>query len=169
MMAEESLATGNRPLERAPTERASTVRTKGARPSIEPIALRLYAEGHSIAEISRRLDVSETTLHRWKEASGVPGNQDEWDRAREQKRGNTTRLKDLFERQLTYVEGLGAHEVTPPMMDCLAKLGALVGRWHEIEQVVSAVAHEMVKEAKTSGGLTEEKAELIKRKILGIV
>ncbi|MBW2599558.1 MAG: hypothetical protein JRC60_05660, partial [Deltaproteobacteria bacterium] len=138
--------------------------TKGDRAAKSPMAERLYVDGHSLAEISRQLDVSDTTLRRWKSDSGVPGDEvDGWDRARQQKRGNIQRLKDLFERQLEYVEGLIPEGVTAPMMDTLSKLGALVERWDKIEKA-RIVAAEVVKEVRKSG-LSDDAAEEIRRKI----
>ena len=110
---------------------------KGDRSSKEQLALRLYADGCSLAEISRQLDISDNTLRIWKSDSMIPGEDtDGWDKARIQKRGNITRLKDLFERQLEYVESLHPSEVTAPMMDTLSKLGSLVERWDKAEAVV---------------------------------
>jgi len=140
---------------------------KGDRAATEPLAMRLYVDGHSLAEISRQLDVSDTTLRRWKAESGVPGEDtDGWDKARMQKRGNIQRLKDLFERQLEYVEDLTPDLVTAPMMDTLSKLGALVERWDKIEKARS-VAAEVATEVRKSG-LSDEAAEEIRKKILGV-
>jgi hypothetical protein len=114
---------------------------KGDRASKEPLAKKLYADGLSLAEISRRMDISDTSLARWKSESLVPGaDMDEWDRGRAQKRGNIQRLKDLFERQLEYVEGLNPGEVTAPMMDTLSKLGSLVEKWDKAEIVLRKIA-----------------------------
>ena len=130
---------------------------KGDRASKAPQAERLYADGRGLAEISRLLDVSETTLRRWKSDSQVPGEEmDGWDRARAQKRGNIARLRDLFERQLEYVEGLNPGDVSPPMMDTLSKLGALVERWDKVESAIRAktkaeAAEAVESEAKRQG------------------
>lgn len=111
--------------------------SKGDRASKEPLAIRLYADGLSLAEISRQLDISDTTLRIWKGESAGPGDDiDGWERARQQKRGNIARLKDLFERQLEYVESLNPEDVTAPMMDTLSKLGCLVERWDKAEAVM---------------------------------
>lgn len=140
---------------------------KGERAQIEPLAIRLYAENRSLADISRQLGVSDNSLRKWKEESRIPGEeQDGWDKARMQKRGNIQRLKDLFERQLEYVEGLRPEEVTAPMMDTLSKLGALVERWDKVEKT-QAVANEVAKEVKRAG-LSDEAADDIRRRILGI-
>lgn len=109
---------------------------KGDRASKEPLALRLFADGAGLTDISKQLDISDTTLRRWKEESLAPGQDiDGWEKARQQKRGNISRLKDLFERQLEYIEGLNPMDVSPPMMDTLSKLGALVPRWDKAELV----------------------------------
>jgi len=141
--------------------------TKGDRAALEPQALRLYVDGCNLSEISRQLEVSDTTLRRWKSESAVPGDEvDGWDRGRQQKRGNIQRLKDLFERQLEYVEGLAPEEVTAPMMDTLSKLGALVERWDKIEKA-RTVAADVVTEVRKRG-LSDEAAEEIRSKILGV-
>jgi hypothetical protein len=102
---------------------------KGDRAAVEPLALRMYAEGRSLADISRLLSVSDTTLRRWKLESQVPGEDlDGWDKSRLQRRGNIQRLNDLYERQLRYVEGLLPDDMTAPMMDTVSKLRALVDR-----------------------------------------
>lgn len=123
--------------------------SKGDRAAKEPLAQKLYADGMSLTDISKQLDISDTTLRRWKEESRVPSSAgsgqagedvDGWDRARQQKRGNIQRLKDLFERQLEYVELLNPEEVTAPMMDTLSKLGALVEKWDKAETVLRKLA-----------------------------
>ena len=138
---------------------------KGDRAAKEPIAQRLYADGHSLTAISQQLDISDTTLRKWKEESRVPGEDiDGWDKARMQRRGNIQRLRDLFERQLAYVEEMHPSEVTAAMMDTLSKLGALVEKWDKVEKA-QAVASEVVDEVR-KGGLSDEQAERIRQKIL---
>ena len=141
---------------------------KGDRAATEPMAMRLYVDGHSLAEISRQLDVSDTTLRRWKSESAVPGDDvDGWDKARMQKRGNIQRLKDLFERQLEYVEGLTPDEVTAPMMDTLSKLGALVERWEKMEKAQMAVKNIETKTKKKN--LDPETLRIIREEVYGII
>jgi transposase-like protein len=145
--------------------------SKGDRAAKAPLAERLYVDGHSLAEISRQLDVSDTTLRRWKSDSGIPGEEvDGWDRARQQKRGNIQRLKDLFERQLEYVEGLNPDEVTAPMMDTLSKLGALVERADRMEEVIRRKAIEdaaaTVEETAKQSGVSEDTIKAIRRDVL---
>ena len=116
---------------------------KGDRAFLEPQAMRLYADGFSLSDIAGQLEVSVTSLSRWKDESRRPDvDMDEWDRGRSQKRSNIQRLRDLFEDQLFYLEGLSAMERTAPMMDTLSKMGSLLERWDKIErtqQVVEAV------------------------------
>ncbi len=140
---------------------------KGDRASKEPLAMRLYADGASLTDISKQLDISDTTLRRWKSESLAGGEDiDGWDKSRQQKRGNIQRLKDLFERQLEYVEDLTPCEVSAPMMDTLSKLGSLVERWDKLEKA-QIVADDVTKEVKKSG-LSDEAAESIRTKILGM-
>lgn len=151
---------------------------KGDRASKEPLAIRLFAEGKSLAEIGRLLDISVVTLSKWKSESNPPqssfdkggseaGGLDEWDRARQQKRGNIQRLKDLFERQLKYIEDLPPDGVTPPMMDTMSKLGALVERWDKVEKAQAAV--KTISETAAKGGLSEDVIRQIEEQVLGIV
>lgn len=141
--------------------------TKGDKGYLEPQARRLYADGHTISAIAEQLDVSATSLSRWKAETLVPGNeQDEWDRARYQKRGNIQRLRDLFEEQLEHLERLRPEERTAPLMDTLSKMGALLERWDKFEKT-QRVAEDIVKEV-TKAGLSADTAAEIRRQILGI-
>lgn len=140
---------------------------KGDKGFLEPQARRLYAEGSSLTSISSILDVSVTTLVRWKAETKQPHSDvDEWERARSQKRGNIQRLRDLFEDQLLFLEGLSARERSAPMMDTLSKMGALLERWDKMEKA-QRVADDVVKEVKKAG-LTEDTVDEIRRQILGI-
>lgn len=108
---------------------------KGDRAAKEPLAIRLYADGKNLVDIGKQLDISDTTLRRWKSESQVPGEEiDGWDKARQQKRGNVQRLKDLFERELKFAEKSDAGSISSPSMDALSKLGALVQRWEVVER-----------------------------------
>ena len=142
---------------------------KGDRAAKAPLAMRMYMDGHSLAEISRQLDVSDTTLRRWKSDSGVPGEDlDGWDKARQQKRGNIQRLKDLFERQLEYVENLLPEEVTAPMMDTLSKLGALVERWDKVQAIIQKLVEvEKIAANESDGRVPLETLRKIRREIYG--
>ena len=140
---------------------------KGDRTFLEPQAQRLYADGHSLTDISDTLHVSVTTLSLWKSESKKPSaDMDEWDRLRTQKRSNIQRLRDLFEDQLFHLEGLSAHERTAPMMDTLSKMGALLERWDKLEKA-QRVAEEVVTQVKKAG-LTDDTADDIRKRILGI-
>lgn len=141
--------------------------TKGDKASLAPQAQRLYADGNTLSAIAAQLDVSVTSLARWKAETIAPGQtMDEWDRARSQKRGNIQRLRDLFEDQLANLENCSADDRTAPKMDALAKLGALLERWDKFEKT-QRVAEDVVKEV-TKAGLTAETANEIRRQILGI-
>ena len=141
--------------------------SKGDKGYLEPQALRLYADGNSLSTISDQLGVSITSLSRWKADTKSPSqDMDEWDRARSQKRGNISRLRDLFEEQLLHLETTPARQRTAPMMDTLSKLGSLLERWDKMEKA-QRVAEDVVKEV-TKAGLTTETANEIRRQILGI-
>ena len=131
--------------------------SKGDKAVLAPQAQRLYADGHSLSAIAGQLDVSVTSLTRWKTETLIPGQTlDEWDRARSQKRGNIQRLRDLFEDQLAYLENQHASDRTAPMMDTLSKVGALLERWDKMEKARS-VAEQVVSEVKKCG-LSDETA-----------
>lgn len=141
---------------------------KGDRAYLEPQAQRLYAEGYSLTDIASRLDVSVTSLAKWKEESKVPSaDLDEWDRARLQKRSNIQRLRDLFENQLAHMEGLSARERTAPMMDTLAKMGSLLERWDKIE-TAQRIAEQVATRVKEDGGISVEELEKEIRRIYGV-
>ncbi len=141
--------------------------SKGDKAMLAPQALRLYAEGHNLSAIEKQLNVSVTSLSRWKAETLVPGqDMDEWDRARSQKKGNIQRLRDLFEDQLLFLEGLSARERSAPMMDTLSKIGSLLERWDKMEKT-RQVADEVEREVKKAG-LSPDTVEDIKRQILGI-
>lgn len=134
---------------------------------LEPQARRMYADGSSLSSIAEYLGVSVTSLARWKSETTDPQTAvDEWDRARDQKRSNIQRLRDLFEDQLAFLETLAARERSAPMMDTLSKMGALLERWDKLEKA-QRVAEDVVKEVKKAG-LTDSTVEDIRRQILGI-
>jgi len=108
--------------------------TKGDRAAKEPLAKKMYADGTSLAEISRQLDISDTTLRRWKSEDKVPGEDiDGWDKARQQKRSYCQRLRDVYDEQLKHLEELNAIERNAQVIDAISKLGALVHRWEAYE------------------------------------
>lgn len=147
--------------------------TKGDRAVKEPQAMRLYADGYNLAEISKQLDVSDTTLRRWKSESGVPGEDiDGWDRARQQKRGNIQRLRDILDEQLEYVEGLLPEERTSKTFDGLSKIAALVERVDKMEEAIrnKAIeeAAEVVEKTARERGDSEDEIKFWQKKVLGI-
>lgn len=122
---------------------------KGDRAAKEPLAMRMYADGASLTDIAEQLDISDTTLRRWKSEtirrwkseSQVPGDDiDGWDKARQQKRGNIQRLGDLFARELKFAEDAEAGSISSAAMDALSKLGALVQRWEAVERARAEAA-----------------------------
>jgi len=140
---------------------------KGDRAYLEPQAMRMYADGRALSDISALLGVSVTSLAKWKEESKVPSaDMDEWDRARTQKRSNIQRLRDLFEDQLFFLEGLSAKDRSAPMMDTLSKIGSLLERWDKMEKA-QQVAENVVREVKKTG-LSADTVDDIRRQILGI-
>jgi hypothetical protein len=147
--------------------------TKGDRAAKEPQAMRLYADGYNLAEISKQLDISDTTLRRWKSESGVPGEEtDGWDKARQQKRGNIQRLRDILDEQLEYVEGLLPEERTSKTFDGLSKIAALVERVDKMEETIrnKAIeeAAEVVEKTARERGDSEEDIKFWQEKVLGI-
>ncbi len=141
--------------------------SKGDKGVLAPQAQRLYADGHSLSSIADQLDVSVTSLARWKADSKIPSQtMDEWDRARSQKRGNIQRLRDLFEDQLAYLEDLNAGDRSSAMMDTLSKLGSLLEKWDKMEKA-QRVAEEVVKIVEKAG-VTAETTANIRSNILGI-
>lgn len=141
---------------------------KGDRAAKEPLAIRMYAEGKSLEAIGAELDVSPTSLRIWKSQSLAPDAEiDEWDRARQQRRNMSQRLKDVYEEQVEYIETLRPNERTAPMIDALSKMGALVEK-HEIRDRATAAAKDVAKIVKDNG-LSDEQSEVIRKKILGIV
>jgi len=147
--------------------------TKGDRAAKEPQAMQMYANGHNLSEISRQLDISDTTLRRWKSESGVPGEEtDGWDKARQQKRGNIQRLRDILDEQLEYVEGLLPEERTSKTFDGLSKIAALVERVDKMEETIrnKAIeeAAEVVEKTARERGDSEEDIKFWQEKVLGI-
>jgi len=141
---------------------------KGDRAYLEPQAQRLYAEGYNLTDIATRLDVSVTSLAKWKSESKRPSaDMDEWDRARGQKKGNIQRLRDLFEEQLAYLEGLSPSGRTAPLMDTLSKMGSLLERWDKIE-TAQRVAEQVVKTVEKDGSIGVEDLEKEIRRIYGV-
>ena len=124
---------------------------KGDRASKEPIAIRMYADGKSLTEISKILNVSITTLSEWKTSTRYPDKDiDEWDRAKQQKRGMIQRLKDLYEEHMAYLESLHPSERSSMMMDALSKLGSLVEQRDKVEREIFKKIEKVVSDADTT-------------------
>lgn len=150
--------------------------SKGDRAAKEPLAKKMYADDRSLVDIAGELDVSDTTLRRWKSEDKVPGEEiDGWDKARQQKRGNVQRLQDILDEQLTYLQGLQPSERTSQMFDGLSKIGALVERINkmdaEIRRQALAEAADAVKniEKKVKKVLDPDTKRIIWEEIYGLV
>jgi len=118
---------------------------KGERGMLEPQAERLFADGKGVPEIASILQVSETTLYKWKSDSLVPGDElDGWEKTRLQKRSNILRLRSLFERELGAAEETPEGLITAASIDALTKLGALVQRWEAVERAAADTENQVV-------------------------
>ena len=108
---------------------------KGDKAKLYDVAMRMYAEGSSLTDIEAALGVSRQTLSVWKSDAKVPGDElDEWDKARQVKRDNVTRLRNLFDRELTALEESPAGSLNNVSLDAITKLGTLVQRWEQMAQ-----------------------------------
>ncbi|WP_027390873.1 DUF1804 family protein [Chrysiogenes arsenatis] len=114
---------------------------KGAKGKLYDVAFRMYtADGKSLTEIADALGVSRQSVAAWKaETRRGSEEHDDWDRARQQKRTNVQRLRDLFERELTALETSQAGSLSAGSLDAITKLGTLVQRW---EQAGAAPAYD---------------------------
>lgn len=114
---------------------------KGDKARLYDMAFRMYtADGLSLTAIEEALGVSRQTLSGWKGDTRKPGeDKDEWDKAREQKRGNAQRLLALFDRELRAIEDAPAGTISAVSLDAITKLGTLVQRWETVEASGSAV------------------------------
>ena len=111
---------------------------KGDKAKLYDVAMRMYVEGASLTEIEAALGVSRQTLSAWKADAKVPGDElDEWDRARQVKRDNVTRLRNLFDRELTALEESPAGSLNNVSLDAITKLGTLVQRWEQMAQTAA--------------------------------
>ncbi|MCK4814150.1 DUF1804 family protein, partial [bacterium] len=103
------------------------------------LAKDLYAEGNNLEEISARLDISVTSLSRWKKETKTPGaDMDEWDSARQIHRDFVDGLKKLFREQMSYVQELPAKDRTPSDFDALSKAASIVRKYEEIRKAEKA-------------------------------
>lgn len=111
---------------------------KGDKARLYDVAMRMYAEGKSLTEIEAALGVSRQTLSTWKADTKRPGEEpDEWDKARQLKRSNVQRLRELFDRELTALEDSPAGSLNNVSLDAITKLGTLVQRWEQMEQTAA--------------------------------
>lgn len=105
---------------------------KGARAQLEPVARQMYVDGQSLTAIAETLDVSRNTLTDWKSRTKAPNDdRDEWDKAREVKRGFEQRLEAIRESIMEEIEETALasiKNVSPAMFDSLAKVDALLDR-----------------------------------------
>lgn len=108
---------------------------KGDKARLCDVAFRMYsADGKSLTEIEAALGVSRQTLSAWKAATLVPGQElDEWDKARQVKRDRVSRMRALFDRELTFLEEADPGSLPPATLDGITKLGTLVQRWEAAE------------------------------------
>ncbi len=112
---------------------------KGDRAAKEGLAKDLYAQGKTLDEIGRRLDISPTSLSKWKADSKQPQNDlDDWDLARQGHRDFIEQLRYLFKEQLEYLSGLPARDRTSSDYDSLSKAAAIVRKWDDIEKAEAA-------------------------------
>ncbi len=140
---------------------------KGDRATKEKVARNLYAEGHTLDAISSTLDISVTSLCRWKSESKRPSaDLDEWDMAKQGHRDFTDQLFELFQEELEEIRSLRPSERTSGNYDRLNKAMSIYQKWVSAEKA-KQVAHEVAKEVKKAG-LTEDTVEDIRNQILGI-
>jgi len=109
--------------------------TKGDKSRLEPVAMRLYADGQNLTEIEAVLNVSRQTLAAWKADTRRPDDElDDWDKARRSRQDDVLRLRSLWARELTALEDMPAGTIPPASIDSLSKLGSLVKRWEEMRE-----------------------------------
>jgi len=144
---------------------------KGDRAVKEPLAIDLYADGRSLADIQKALDISDTTLRRWKAESKAPDARlDLWDQRRRQKRNYLQRARDLLDDQYEYVEGLQFEERDSRVWDSLSKAFAIVERSEKRQkeiriQAITEAADAAGESAKQSG-VSEDTIKAIRRDVL---
>jgi len=138
---------------------------KGARAELEAVVRQTYIETGNLTLAAETHGVSRQSAAEWKRRAG-----DEWDKARERKGDHYQRMQLLFDRQMAWVEDQPPHMVTPPMVDALSKLGALV---EKTEKIVAAARKQALEEARnqaanavdsaTGGGSKKLTAEEFKK------
>lgn len=144
---------------------------KGDRAIKEPLAMRQFAEGKDIKAISVELDVSETSLRKWKAESLRPGDDlDAWDKSRQSKCSRLDGLRQMFDENFEAMKELKPLQRDSKMMDSLTKLGALIEKWEGMEERAGKKAREEA--AKTASdtarkaGVSEETISAIWRDVL---
>lgn len=112
---------------------------KGDRAAKEGIAKDLYAQGKTLDEIGTLLDISVTSLSKWKADTKAPSAEyDEWELARQRHRDFIEELRDLFREQLEHIRGIDPSERTSQDYDALSKAAAIVRKWDDIEKAEAA-------------------------------
>lgn len=107
---------------------------KGDRASKEVQAREMYAYGLSLTDIAVALDISVTSLARWKHDTKDPNKpEDEWDLARASRRDHIDMIKATYQEQLAYVSGLSPRERSPKDSDLLVKLHSIILGWEKFE------------------------------------
>lgn len=100
---------------------------KGDRAYKEQLAKAYYANGETLSDIAMILDISVTSLCRWKHATKDPHQQeDEWDRARLAAADPEGMIDASWQKKLAYYAALSGEEMTPAETDALAKLRAII-------------------------------------------
>jgi len=144
----------------------------------EPMAREMFINGSTLTQIAEALDISTNTISRWKRSTYNTNTKiDEWELARRQKKLNIHRLRYVFERHLSYIEGLKPDEISSADVDVLSKMGSLVERWESIEaafvqllkkQAASVSEDEKSPNNETNKGLSADTVETIRKQVLGI-
>jgi hypothetical protein len=141
---------------------------KGAKTQLEAVARQMYVDGQTLTAIEAALDVSRQTLSAWKGQTKKPDEEfDEWDKARARKAAFGLRLEALLDRELTFAEERQPGAIGGASLDNLTKLGSLVVRFREVEGRKGKLEEPPAAKAKKEG-LTDRKAEEIRKKILGV-
>lgn len=138
---------------------------KGARAELEAVVRQTYIETGNLTLAAETHGVSRQTASEWKRRAG-----DEWDQARERKGDHYQRMQLLFERQISWVEEQPPSQVSPPMVDALSKLGALV---EKTEKIVAAARKQAVLQSAEkaadvaqAAGVSAETIQRIRRDVL---
>lgn len=105
---------------------------KGVREKLEPVARQMYVDGQSLTAIAETLGVSRNTLTEWKARTKAPSeDRDDWDKAREMKRGFEHRLEAIRDGIMQEIEEttlVSIKNVSPALFDSLSKVDALLDR-----------------------------------------